>query len=79
MFCFNRAKILPLFLRRRMTVASLAKAANCDISTANRAIGGKPIHAKSVASIADALEIEAVDFLLVDDLGDDENFGRPQY
>ena len=79
MFRFNRTKILPVFLSRRVTVASLAKAAGCDISTANRAINGGRIHAKSVASIADALGIEAVDFLLVDDLGDDENFGRPQY
>ena len=72
MFCFNRAKILPLFLRRRMTVASLARAANCDVSTANRAIGGKPIHARSVQGICDALEIEPTDFLVVDDLGGDE-------
>ena len=72
MFRFNRTKILPVFLSRRVTVASLAKAAGCDISTANRAINGGRIHARSVQGICDALEIEPTDFLVVDDLGGDE-------
>lgn len=62
-FRFNRAKILPLFLSRRETIAQLARRAGCNSATAARAVNGEPIGADNVDKIARALDADAVTLL----------------
>lgn len=64
MFRFNRALILPVFLNRRITIWSLAKAAGVNYRAADRAVNGLPVQAPVVAGIADALNINPLDYLL---------------
>ena len=61
---FDSAKILPLFLQRQETIAELARRAGCNPATASRAVNGYKISAVNVAKIGDALDFNAVDFLV---------------
>ena len=63
MFRFTRQKILPLFLQKRMTVAELARRAGISNQTAQRAVEGKKVGAVIVSKVADALGINALDFI----------------
>ena len=61
MFRFEREKILPLFLERRITVAELARLARTAHMSAWRAVNGESVGATVVSRIADALGIAASD------------------
>ncbi len=63
MFKFNRAKILPVYLSRRMTIDRLARTAGVSNRTVDRAVNGLPITGKVVEAIAAALSIDAMEFL----------------
>ena len=63
MFQFDRKLILPLFLRRGMTVHELARMSGVSFNTARRAVDGLPIQAAAVQRIADALGVNVMDFL----------------
>ena len=63
MFKFTRQKILPLFLQKRMTIAELARRAGISNQTAQRAVDGKKVGAVIVSKVADALGINALDFI----------------
>lgn len=63
MFKFTRARILPLFLQKRMTVSELSKKAEVNRRTTERAVQGLPVSSKVVDKIAGALEINAIDYL----------------
>ncbi len=63
MFRFTRQKILPLFLQRRMTIAELAHRAGIANKTAQRAVDGEKVSAVVVGKVADALGINALDFI----------------
>lgn len=58
MYQFTRAKVLPLFLQKRIAVSQLAKEAGVSSKAASRAINGLPVHASVVDRIAVALGIE---------------------
>lgn len=66
MFRFDRAKLLPLFLKLRITVKELAVASGINQATAQKALDGKTISAPSVDKICAALKINALDFLVED-------------
>ena len=61
MFRFEREKILPIFLERRITVADLSRLAKTSHAAAWRAINGEAVGATVVSRIADALGITAAD------------------
>lgn len=63
MFRFTRERILPLFLQRRMTTAELARVAGVSHKAATRAVNGLPVQADIVGKVADALNVDAVQFL----------------
>lgn len=65
MLRFSREKILPLFLAMRITVAELAKKADVSHKSADKAINGKKLAAPIISKIADALNINAVEYLEV--------------
>lgn len=58
MFKFDRAKILPIFLEKRITVAELARLAGVAHQSAQRAVSGEKVSALIVAKVAAALGIE---------------------
>lgn len=64
MFRFQRAKILPLFLSKRMTVKEFAAMAKVSHNTAVKAVNGDSISANIVDKICAALEINAIDYLV---------------
>lgn len=63
MYQFTRERILPLFLQRRMTTAELARKAGVSHGTATRAVNGLPVQAAVVGKIADALNVDALQYL----------------
>ena len=63
MFRFKREKILPLFLQRKMTVSELARRAGISNQTAQRAVEGEKVGAVIISKIADALNIDALNFI----------------
>lgn len=64
MYQFTRAKVLPLFLQRRITLRQLAKEAGVSEKTADKAVNGLPITAVVVSRIADALGVAPLDVLV---------------
>ena len=62
-FRFSRAKILPVFLSKRITTEQLARNAGVAIQTAERAVNGQRISARVVDGIASALNVDAVQYL----------------
>lgn len=64
MYQFTRAKILPLFLQRRITIRQLAKEAGVSEKTVEKAVNGLPITAVVVSRIADALSVDPLDVLV---------------
>lgn len=62
MYKFNREKILPVFFEKRWSARKLARRAGVTCSTAQQALEGKRIHLATVAKIAAALEINALDY-----------------
>lgn len=65
MFKFDRTKILPLFLEKRITVAELARLAGIAHQSAQKAVSGERVSATIISKIGDALGIENVaDFLV---------------
>ena len=63
MFRFNREKILPVFLKKEMTIADLARKAGVAHRSAERAVEGVAVAAPIINKIADALGINAMEFL----------------
>ena len=63
MFRFNRERILPYFLQKQWTVAELARKAGVAHRTAQRAIEGEAVAAPLIGKIANALGIDAMEFL----------------
>ena len=63
MFRFTRKKILPLFFAKKMTVAELARQAHIAHQSAWRALNGESVSAKIIKKVAEALKIDAVEFL----------------
>ena len=63
MFRFNRRKILPLFLQKRITIAELARLADVAHGSAAKAVQGENVAAPIITKIAEALGIEPYDFL----------------
>ena len=64
MFQFKRAKVLPLFLQRRITIKQLAKEAGVSEKTCEKAVNGRPITASVVDRIAVALDVNPLDVLV---------------
>ena len=64
MYQFTRAKVLPLFLQRRITVKQLAREAGVSEKKAEKAVNGLPITAVVVSRIADALGVAPLDVLV---------------
>ena len=63
MFRFSRQKILPEFLKMRMTVAQLARKAGVSQQTAQKAVNGEAVSAVIIGKIAEALNVDAMTFL----------------
>ena len=63
MFRFNRTKILPLFLQKKITVAELARTAGVSHQAAQKAVNGQTVGAVVIAKIAEALNVDAMNFL----------------
>lgn len=61
MFRFEREKILPIFLERRITVTELARLAKTSHAAAWRAVNGEPIGAIILSRIAEALGLSETD------------------
>lgn len=69
MFRFTRAKILPLFLQRRITVAELARMAGISHQSAQKAVNGSAVSAVIIGKIAEALHVDAMDFIETPETG----------
>ena len=67
MFKFRRELILPVFLKRRITLTTLAKEAGVPVKSAARAVNGLTVSSKSVDRIATALRVQdkIVDYLVM--------------
>ena len=63
MLRFNREKILPVFLKKEMTIADLSRKAGVAHRSAERAVEGEAVAAPIINKIADALGIDAMEFL----------------
>ena len=63
MFRYERAKILPYFLKQGMAVAELARRAGISHASAQRAVDGEKVAAPIIAKVADTLGIDAMEFL----------------
>ena len=63
-FQFYREQILPLFLQRRMNITELARQAEINPRTAERAVFGLPISASVVDKVANVLNFDATKFLI---------------
>lgn len=63
MFRFNRERILPHFLKQKMTVAELARKAGISHASAQRAVEGEAVSAVIVGKVAQALDFDAMGFL----------------
>lgn len=63
MFRFKRAKILPFFLQKQMTVSQLARKAGVAYISAQRAVDGEKVAAPIISKVAAALNIDAMEFL----------------
>lgn len=63
MFKFSRKLILPLFLKRRISVYQFAKKAGVSSQTLWKALNGYPVSSKVVDKIARALNLDAINFL----------------
>lgn len=63
MFKFKREKILPVFLAKKITVQDLARSADISHKAAFRAVNGLTITAVTVQKAAQALGINALEFL----------------
>lgn len=74
MFKFDRTKILPLFLEKRITVAELARLAGVAHPSAQKAVSGERVSATIISKIADALGIENVTDFLVEPTHDYKTF-----
>lgn len=66
MFRFSRNRILPIFLKRRITIKKLAYEAGVSERVMAKAVNGLPISAKTVDRVAEALGFNPLDFLLDD-------------
>ena len=66
MLRFDRQRILPVLIKRQMTatsLAQLAQLANISRQTAQRAMEGLTVSTAVIGKIADALGIDAMEFL----------------
>ena len=63
MLRFDRQRILPVLIKRQMTATSLAQLANISRQTAQRAMEGLTVSTAVIGKIADALGIDAMEFL----------------
>ena len=61
---FKRKEVLPIFLKRRITLKRLAEEAGVTEKTVERAVNGLPITAVVVDRIADALGVDPLDVLV---------------
>ena len=73
MFRYERAKILPHFLKQGMPVAELARKANISHQSAQRALEGKNVSAVIIARVANALGIDPMEFL---EIGGESMFSK---
>ena len=64
MYQFKRKEVLPIFLKRRITLRRLAKEAGVTEKTVERAVNGLPITAVVVDRIAVALGVDPLDVLV---------------
>lgn len=64
MFKFDREKLLPLFLAKRMTVAELARKSGVAHQSAQKAVDGERVSATIISKVADALGIKATEYLI---------------
>ena len=64
MYQFKRKEVLPIFLKRRITLRKLAKEAGVTEKTVERAVNGLPITAVVVDRIAVALGVDPLDVLV---------------
>ncbi len=60
---FDRQRILPVLIKRQMTATSLAQLANISRQTAMRAMEGLTVSTVVIGKVADALGIDAMEFL----------------
>lgn len=67
MFRFNREKILAAFLQKQWSVHALARRAGVGYRSAYLAVKGKAVGATIIAKVADALGVDAVQFLADED------------
>ena len=63
MLRFDRQRILPVLIKRQMTATSLAQLANISRQTAQRAMEGLTVSTAVIGKVADALGIDAMEFL----------------
>lgn len=63
MFKFDRERIMPYFLKQKMTVGELARKAGIAHTSAQRAIEGEKVAASIIAKVADTLGFDPMDFL----------------
>ena len=64
MYQFKRKEVLPIFLKRRITLRRLAKEAGVTEKTVERAVNGLPVQAVVVDRIAVALGVDPLDVLV---------------
>ena len=64
MYQFKRKEVLPIFLKRRITLRKLAKEAGVTEKTVERAVNGLPVQAVVVDRIAVALGVDPLDVLV---------------
>jgi transcriptional regulator with XRE-family HTH domain len=67
--CFRRELILPLFLQQRKSFHQIARATGIAPQTLFRAVSGKPVGAKSIFTIAEALGVNPLEYLANDKEG----------
>ena len=64
MYQFKRKEVLPIFLKRRITLKQLAKESGVTEKTVEKAVNGLPITAAVVDRIAVALGVDPLDVLV---------------
>ena len=64
MYQFKRKEVLPIFLKRRITLRQLAKESGVTEKTVERAVNGLPVQAVVVDRIAVALGVDPLDVLV---------------
>lgn len=64
MYQFKRAEVLPVFLKRRITIRQLAQEAGVSDRTAWKAVSGESVSAAVVDRIAVALGVNPLDVVV---------------